>query len=357
MFKIKIMKKILYVFIIILVSASCKKNKDDVVQIPPAAKSVYMVGFEHNATTNKDVAKMWKSNIATTLTDSTVYTTANKNLVNGNDIYALCSIYAGSNTYNAKLWKNGVLIDLPNNNKTAFANSIAIAGTDIYVGGCGQNSNNSFNKAIVWKNNVPKTIAGSDSTNACIYAVASNGTDIYYAGIADTFNGSVTRLWKNEVPIILGNTYKSNSFVSLAVNGNDVAVAYNTQSMYANYVGQGHIWKNGTVINFENNATTVTQVNKMVMQTNDMYALLTEKNIATGVEIYKIWKNGTTTILQTAGSGGEANEIFIDSTDIYVVGTEIDANGKRRAMMWKNGIVSYITNGVQESEGLSIFVK
>ncbi|HMW94126.1 MAG TPA: hypothetical protein PKE67_04455 [Chitinophagales bacterium] len=86
--------------VIILPITSCKKEKSS-----PKVIDVYVVGYENIGT--KDVARIWKNGVTTSLTDGINGADANSVFVQGNDVY-VAGYESNGAKYVAKIWKNGV---------------------------------------------------------------------------------------------------------------------------------------------------------------------------------------------------------------------------------------------------------
>lgn len=87
-----------------------------------ATPDVYISGWENNGT--KDVAKVWKNGIATSLTDGTNNSRANSVYASGTDVYVAGYENNASALGVAKTWKNGVATSLTNGVNSAQAWSI-----------------------------------------------------------------------------------------------------------------------------------------------------------------------------------------------------------------------------------------
>ena len=73
------------------------------------------------------------------------------------------------------------------------------------------------------------------------------------------------------------------------------------------------------------------------------------------IGIAKVWKNGVATSLTNGINDANAYSVFVSGTDIYVVGYE--SNGTNGvAKVWKNGVATSLTNGTNDAIGYSVFV-
>jgi hypothetical protein len=207
-----------------------------------------------NGTSYNSRPVYWKNGTPNTLPNATSIATVT---VNGNDIY-----FAGSalsqNKFQATgplgpgstaaYWKNGAMPDTlayPAIYLTAYssqANAIAVGGTNVYTAGTTANY-----QPESWQNGSPTILDGS-STRSSVYGIATNGQDVYVAGVNGSFYNA--SYWKNNEPFQLsaGTLSMTNSFATaIAVNGNDVYIAgqvkHAADAEYASYY-----WKNGVPV-------------------------------------------------------------------------------------------------------------
>lgn len=70
------------------------------------------------------------------------------------------------------------------------------------------------------------------------------------------------------------------------------------------------------------------------------------------------WHNGTMVELPDAGIAAQANDIFVaPNGDIYIVGNDTTEDGKAKATIWKNGQISYLSDGTKDVQAFSVFVQ
>ena len=115
-----------------------------------SAGNVYLCGAVAKATApiTSPMATLWKNNKITFLTDGTTLALANSVNVTNNDVYVAGYQYSGTTTTVtsqgsnsvegrniAKLWKNGIATSLTDGTKAAAANSVFVSGGDVYVAG------------------------------------------------------------------------------------------------------------------------------------------------------------------------------------------------------------------------------
>ncbi len=209
------------------------------------------------------------------------------------------------------------------------------AATNIYV--LGNNDG-----AVLFKNGVSRPMPSS----TFIYPpkfnaidVANNG-DIHICGYEnnrDAVSGAEyewASYWKNETKQLFFSPQPSSASIitDIKVIGNDVYMA----GIDAN---KAVVWKNGMAVNLTNGIRGASAKSIFVNET-DVYAGGFEVNLA-GYQVAKIWKNGLThSVLSNGAYNASVTSIFINGTDVYACGYETD--GIDRAVVWKNGVKNYL---------------
>ena len=315
-----------------------------------ATPDVYVAGYENNGT--KDIAKIWKNGIATSLTDGTNNAAANSVFISGTDVYASGDAESATSTDNAKLWRNGSALTLTNS-VDADGNSVFVSGSDVYVGGF-TSSPTFATVATIWKNGIPINLTGG-TTDAMIYSVFVQGTDVYAVGYEDrSFAGTGdAKIWKNGVGTLItgGGLGDYSQAYSVFVSGTDVYVGGYELSITGKDVAK--VWKNG-IATVLGNGVDHSHVWSVYVSGTDVYAVGDEFNGTKSVA--KLWKNGVATSLTNGTNDAYTYSVFVAGTDVYVAGYE--SNGtKNVAKIWKNGVATSLTNGSNDAEAYSIFVK
>ena len=70
----------------------------------------------------------------------------------------------------------------------------------------------------------------------------------------------------------------------------------------------------------------------------DIYVCGYEKRSNNGKLIATVWKNGVITSLTDGTNDAVAKDVAVSGNDVYVVGYEEDSNGNQVARFWKNGV-------------------
>ncbi len=170
-----------------------------------------------------------------------------------------------------------------------------------------------------------------------------NGKGLYIGGTAMNENGvPVASYWKDGVPINLSATYQDAVFYNsvgfgMAMSGNDVYVCG------VLYTSKGNIpayWKNGVPVVLTpgtGQATAIAVVGNNVyvsgvlqFDNGDMYGV--------------VWKNGVVSYLTEGTTFSYANTLIVSGQNVHVGGF-IYQDGKNYATYWKNGNPVLLTSG------------
>jgi hypothetical protein len=340
------MKKYTLTFLsIVLFFTACKKSsttEDPIVPpINPAPAVVYVSGYENNGT--KGVAKYWKDGVAVSLTDGTKNAYANTVFVSGTDVYA--GGYENNATKNvAKIWKNGVATSLTNGSNDGFIASVFVSGTDVYA--VGWENNNAVNDvAKIWKNGVATQLSAALTNNSRAFSVRVYGSDVYVAGFENNGPGTkaIAKYWKNGIATSLTDGTRVAIGGDVFVKGADIYVCGNEGN---GSVGQAKYWKNGTAVPLPVTSTTTTSFICGI-------SVIGTDVVAAGTDAGKpiAWKNTTATAFP---NNGEFGWQFVLNTDVYLAGYENAAITK--AVVWKNGTATNLTNGTNNATATGVFV-
>ncbi|MDJ1492949.1 hypothetical protein QNI19_08400 [Cytophagaceae bacterium DM2B3-1] len=341
-------------FIVFLFTAC---NDDD--SPVPAAPGVYVVGYENLDDEYHSQAKFWKDGVVSNLTSTADYGTANDVFVSGQDVYVAGSVGSPS-PLQPTIWKNGKLTKLgvTNTGIGGSATHIVTSGKDVYAIGFIYDANYGQH-ATLWKNGEVSLM--QEKTNIYFEGLAVSGSDVYVGGTEYVNSKGVATIWKNGVASRIGpvdgTTYTGIHDITIA--GADVyVVGVRTQG------GSGSeavVWKNGVV-------TGVLATGTQQLDLNDIYVSGTDVYVAGFVDDGKhgsgvVWKNGVATELTDPSTHSSASSVCVVGDDVYVGGFISQyylENGSgriyRSAKVWKNGVLTNLTNSTYNSEVLSIFV-
>jgi hypothetical protein len=231
--------------------------------------------------------------------------------------------YEDMTTKKVGYWKNGEL-KIPEQTDPEYMSysdmiSIAVSGNDVYATGAVVNPMDNGWSARYWKNGEEFFLA-KDLYNTIAYGITLSqpvmgGVDVYIAGMAldDYFTGPYARYWKNGVVYQLPASAlrKDARGLAIAVSGADVYVA-------------------GYVVRSEGH----------------------------GYYVAAYWKNGVRTELTTEShvDGSMTTGIAVSGSDVYVTGYETDADGRRLATLWKNGVPTRLSDGTKNVYACGIFI-
>jgi hypothetical protein len=180
------------------------------------------------------------------------------------------------------------------------------------------------------------------------------GNDIYTVGSIYNSDGSSYRhvVWKNSTIITELTNIGFSSPFSIAVNEKTKDIYVVGLEQLPGEWTKVKIWKNGIKSSLSDNdfATPF----DIKIKNNDIYVVgwLFQDNI----DIAVIWKNGIPTYLTNGKNHAVATSITIIDNDIYVAGTEENSSGNRVAKYWKNGIATSLTDGAFDATATTIAV-
>jgi hypothetical protein len=106
-------------------------------------------------------------------------------------------------------------------------------------------------------------------------------------------------------------------------------------------------WKNNQE-NFLTDGTRYGSANEIFVNGSDVYVVGGEENAAE-VFIPKIWKNGDITSLTSEIIAGDKISFDIEGSSTYVVGKAIATTGRDAIAIWKNGVKTVLTDGTKNA--------
>jgi hypothetical protein len=340
-------------FIAIITACSKDEAKTEPTPAPVAdiPVDIYIAGYEKSVNGNK-VAKYWKNGVVTELTDGSSNSNATDITLNNGVVY-VCGNEGGVSKY----WKNGV----PKILGTAgfnTCNAICVSNDDVYT--CGyQDYGQAYAKAVYWKNGVavPLTDGGRRAEALSIEVV---GNDVYVVGTIEytvgNSSGNKATLWKNgnPTPLSTKNSYASD----VKVIGTDVYIAGDIDdgTFGGNY--NPAYWKNGIATTYLKVLPYGSYTRSIFVNNNDVY-------VGSGGGDFgaTYYKNGMTTNLTPTTSNtivSKINSLFVLNNNVYATGCEYPNDNSCcdwfKPRYWKNGEVTYLTDGTKRAETYSIYV-
>jgi hypothetical protein len=292
-----------------------------------------------------DLPMLWKDGRATVLPHGNYLTSCTSMCVSGDNVYISGNDYDASNFHAfGRVWKNGVSILLSPNN---YYQSIVVSGTDTYLGGTAQNGN-----AEIWKNGIPMGI-GNSIYGGVVNSICISGSDVYACGLKFTSlpgPGGITSAaatWKNAALTSLtnGTTYEGAQSIAVSSGGDVYVAGYQSDGN----ASKGHIWKNGTMTTTIDNAI----LNAIAVSGNNVYAAGVKGFSAIVVE------NGILrylTDINNTSSSDYVNHVFVSGTDVYAAGSSSSAS-LSRPTIWKNGSPVYLSPKDTLGEVVSLYIR
>jgi hypothetical protein len=296
-------------------------------------EGVYIAGKGYSTEKGRNIAQVWGNGKLQVITDGEIGSIATSIYVSGDEVFlAGYACYWDFYPYKAMIWRNGMVQPLTNGNYESGSFSIVAWNDDVYVAGY------ESSVAMLWKNGVPIPLSDATVPTHATSLFVSNG-DVYVVGNERHADFNKAILWKNGKPQYLsGGSYATSVFVS----GNDVYVAGGNEL-------HGMVWKNGVEqILFSHGDNSY--ASSVYVAGEDVYVAgyehqldytySFEDNIIYGPAKALVWKNGVPTPLTNGSQDAKANSISVSGDDVYVVGYKGDT-----AVIWKNGIANSLGNG------------
>lgn len=316
-----------------LSTTSCSKDNDSTPA--PASgtilKDIYACGNIDNR------AVFWKNNQENFLTDGTRFGSANEIIVNGTDVYVVGGEENAAEVFIPKIWKNGTITTLTNEIIAGDQIDFDIEGSTTYIVGKAL-ATTGRDAIALWKNGT-KTIITDGTKNARPKDIEVVGTDVYILGYeSSSADVKVYKIWKNGIVMtILTDGSNTEYAKKLRVVGSDVLVIGSTSGLVGGlFQSLPTVWKNGirTIIN----TNPSTYLEDVLTNGSDVYVAGSEYSDISG-QIGKIWKNGVATSLSSGLNTSKAFSISSLGNDIYVSGFEKPGSYNEVGKIWKNGIV------------------
>lgn len=310
---------------------------------------VYLAGWRSYYPSN-EVAVYWKDGILIDLTDGSRFITANSIAVLGNDVYVGGNDFI-NNHFVAKYWKNGTINNLSDTTLPSYISAIAISGNDFYFAGYEIDGDHKIAK--YWKNRQTVNLT-SGSNDAEITSIVVAGNNVYAAGWESNGKFEVAKYWKNGVAVSLSDGSRNTEALSIAISGTDIYVSgneyipSNTCPVCAApaFISVSKIWKNGSVIK---TGSSSQNFNSIVVSNTNVYVAGNDGGAAT------YFKNDSVFHLTNGAGEAEASGIAIWGKDVYVAGYE-NISGHNVPTYWKNGTAVRLTNGLNNSYSLVIYL-
>lgn len=322
-----------------ILTASCKKDKT---QPPADLTDVFVAGTETDNATGKETSTVWKNGVINSQGTSTNHTYARAVYVNGSDVYS--TGYENDGMWKWKVWKNGTVLYTYFDGEPTDGNAITVSGGDVYTAGHFFTPGVYKHYAVMFKNQQPYILTDGNQQAEAL-GIAVSGSDVYVAG----YYGNEARLWKNGVIEMLNNASGYHG-TALTIKGSDVYVLGYSQTLPLKL----RVWKNGTPTDLTSGSGDAVAKSIAVADNNDVY--VSGYEIMNGKATARLWKNGTPSTLNDGTKHAFANAVTVKGNDVYVAGSERDANNSLEyARVWKNGTAIFANTS--RSKAFGIFVK
>ena len=179
----------------------------------------------------------------------------------------------------------------------------------------------------------------------------------------------VARLWKNGIIKDLSERRLSNFVNSVFVKDDDVYVGGGTLS-YENISprmdeygpvpkGVATIWKNGAAQHLTDEKSPLgSEIHSLYVSGSDVYAagIIYNSTKEFPTTVAAVWKNGVLTMLTNGTNHARANSVFVSGNDVYVAGVVRSKKRTWEAKLWKNSKEQTLLQGTLEANANSVFV-
>jgi hypothetical protein len=320
-------------------AVSCKKDK-----IHPQADltEVFVAGTETDTASGREISTVWKNGVINSQAPSTNHTYARAVCVEGNDVYT--TGYENDGVWKWKVWKNGTVLYSYFDGEPTDGNAIAVSGGDVYTAGHFYSPGVFKHYAVTFKNSQPLILTDGNQQAEAL-GIAVSGSEVFVTG----YYGNEARLWKNGAIEVLNNASGFRG-IAVTVKGTDVYVLGYSNSLPLKI----RMWKNGVSTDIVSGSGDAWGKSIAVANNNDVY--IAGYEVLNGKAAARVWKNGTPSTLNDGTKFAFANAVIVKENDVYVAGSERDANNSLEyARVWKNGTVVFANTS--RSKAFGIFVK
>ena len=295
------------------------------------AQNVYFAGQAN------DTAKVWKNNILTlSVSDSLNIHFDDMQVANDSTIFLAGHVFDTVFTQ-GRIWLNDSCIFAVDTN--SVINRLLLEGQGWTAAGYTTNAMG-YTNAAVWQNS-NLVHSPNDSVNSFAYALAINGTDLYYAGsvmVDDTLGIDEAAVWKNDS--LLWQYMNSSCIIDLCHDGTGLYAAG-----YCILEGliSAALWQNDSIIFSVGDLETNAMFSAMDIYDGSIYLAGYIDDSLT------VWQDGEVLFSHPFTNFSEINALVVNEFGVYYAGL-IDSV----TTVWKDGEVLYQPEGCESITALAV---
>ncbi len=180
---------------------------------------------------------------------------------------------------------------------------------------------------------------------------------IYICGYEINESGrNVAKYWKDEVEFVLSSGGTDAQAQALWIDGTDVHCVGNRKTG-TNSSSLPVRWKNGNEVPLSTVAMPFSNATDIFIDGSDIYIVGYERN-ADGVNVAKLWINDEVTNLSDGITQAKALAVFVDDGNVHVVGTQNNSEFDNTpvAIHWLNGVPDELTNAETDALAFDVAV-
>lgn len=314
---------------------SCSSDSSDVTDNNSNEGKYFAVGIQYGKNKANNFAYMasiWVDGVPTNLSNTVSYSTADAIALNDNDIYVVGTETADNNNVVLKLWKNNVGKNITDGAYRVQATDIVVNQGNVYIAGNEYLGLLNSPIATIWRNG--QAIRLTTDVISEVNAVYVYGNDIYAAGYKMINDKKTAITWKNGVETILYSEDDDLESIATDIYADDSGI-YVTGAARNSDKSTAILWKN-TVATPLSNPEVYTEAKALFVQNSDVYVCGHEINTDNYQFTGRIWKNGN---LIDEIANGHLESICIKENKIYTGGTGLDDEGMdQEGKIWESDL-------------------
>jgi hypothetical protein len=181
---------------------------------------------------------------------------------------------------------------------------------------------------------------------------------VYICGYEMNANGkNVAKYWKDEVEVVLSDGVKDAVARAIWVEGNDIYLAGSRKVSTAGSLSVPVYWKNGVLSDLSSDPAVLSEANDIFVQGQNVYIVGNERN-EDGVSVAKLWVNAAVTNLSDGIVDAGATGVFVQNGTIHVVGWQSTSsvNSASKAIHWTDGVPQELPSYDSQSSAFDVEV-